>query len=85
MNSRNQSKVNVEFWSQKAFICHSFWKGGDEIFNGLFVNYHNEESLKSAFQADFDIITIETNQEFDERDSLVLIAKKKDNGEWNHG
>lgn len=70
----NQSKVLMS----NGIICHSFWKGeGDEVFNGLFVNYQNEESLQQAFSTHFKIILIETYMEFEEGDSLVLIAKKK--------
>ena len=61
-----------------GIICHSFWKGeGSEIFKGLFVNYHNEESLKTFFEDYFEIISIEAYKEFEEGDSLLLIARKK--------
>ena len=60
-----------------GILCHSFWKGtGTEDFNGMFVNYHNEENLRAQFSKQFDILLLESYQEFDEGDSLLLIAKK---------
>jgi cyclopropane fatty-acyl-phospholipid synthase-like methyltransferase len=61
-----------------GIICHSFWKGdGSEIFKGLFVNYHSDESLKSFFRDCFEIISIESYHEFEDDDSLLLIGRKK--------
>lgn len=60
-----------------GIICHSFWNGdGSEIFKGLFVNYHNEESLKDAFKGYFEILSIEIYKEFENEDSLLLIGRK---------
>ena len=64
--------------NSEGIICHSFWKGeGSEIFKGLFVNYHTEKTLKSFFEEHFEILLIESYQEFEEGDSLLLIGKKK--------
>jgi trans-aconitate methyltransferase len=61
----------------KGIICHSFWKGeGSEVFKGMFVNYHNEESLTKLFEPHFNILSLEAYSEFDVSDSLVLIARK---------
>lgn len=61
-----------------GIICHSFWKGeGSEVFKGLFVNYHNEASIRAAFGEYFEVLTLVEYAEFDEGDSLLLIAKKK--------
>lgn len=61
-----------------GIICHSFWKGkGSEIFKGLFVNYHNERSLKTVFSRNFEILAIDSYKEFEDGDSLLLLAKKK--------
>ena len=71
-----QSKV----LNDDGIVCHSFWKGeGSEIFKGLFVNYHNEKNLKEIFEPYFEIILLETYQEFEDDDSLLLIGKKKNN------
>ena len=61
-----------------GIVCHSFWKGeGSEIFKGLFVNYHSKTTLKEVFQKYFEILFIEDYKEFEDNDSLVLLAKKK--------
>ncbi len=59
-------------------ICHSFWKGeGDEIYKGLFVNYQVKDTLKALFEKEFEIVYLETYDEFEENDSLLLIAKRR--------
>ncbi len=66
--------------NDNGIICHSFWKGkGSEIFKGLFVNYHEKESLKKFFEPHFNILLLEEYAEFEEGDSLLLIAKKPTN------
>jgi hypothetical protein len=61
-----------------GIVCHSFWKGeGSEIFKGLFVNYHSKTTLKEVFQKYFEILFIEDYKEFEDNDSIVLLAKKK--------
>jgi cyclopropane fatty-acyl-phospholipid synthase-like methyltransferase len=71
-------KRQAEILNTKGIICHSFWKGeGSEIFKGLFVNYHTEASLKDAFENEFEILSTEDYAEFEEGDSLLLLAKKK--------
>lgn len=61
-----------------GLICHSFWNGkGNEMFKGMFVNYHNKEDLKLWFQPYFDILTVKEYKEFEDGDSVVLIARKK--------
>lgn len=67
-----------EILNLKGIICHSFWKGeGSEVFKGLFVNYHTKEALTELFEKHFEILSIEEYPEFEEGDSLLLIAKKK--------
>lgn len=74
----NSIKRQYEILNNNGIICHSFWKGaGSEIFKGLFVNYHKENNLKEFYSEYFEIISIESYKEFDEGDSLLLIAKKK--------
>lgn len=63
---------------KNGIICHSFWKGeGSEVFKGLFVKYHNKQSLSKAFDPYFEIILLKDYLEFEEGDSILLIAKKK--------
>ncbi|MBD0400760.1 trans-aconitate 2-methyltransferase [Flammeovirga sp. EKP202] len=64
--------------NKEGIICHSYWKGeGDEIFKGLFVNYQNEEKLQELYEEHFEILKIEVYKEFEEDDSIVILAKKK--------
>jgi trans-aconitate methyltransferase len=66
-----------EVLNTNGIICHSFWKGeGSEVFKGLFVNYHNEESLKEVFGQYFKILSIESYAEFEQGDSLLLLGVK---------
>jgi cyclopropane fatty-acyl-phospholipid synthase-like methyltransferase len=64
--------------NSKGIICFSFWQGeGDEVFKGMYVNYHTQHSLKKFFGEHFDILLAESYKEFDEEDSILLIARKK--------
>ena len=61
-----------------GIICHSFWRGeGDEVYNGMFVNYQSASRLYKLCEKYFTILYCEPYQEFDENESLLLIAKKK--------
>lgn len=72
-------KRQSEILNSDGIICHSFWEGtGTEIFKGLFVIYNTEESLKEIFNSHFDILSLESYAEFEEKDSLILIGKKND-------
>jgi SAM-dependent methyltransferase len=71
-------KKQSDILNPNGIICHSFWKGeGSEIFKGLFVNYHTKEDLKDFFDKHFEILLLETYNEFEDDDSLLLIGKKK--------
>ncbi|MFY0607031.1 MAG: class I SAM-dependent methyltransferase [Cyclobacteriaceae bacterium] len=75
---KDSVKRQSEILNTGGLICHSFWKGeGSEVFKGLFVNYHDHESLREVFEPSFDVIGLEDYQEFDEGDSICLIAKKR--------
>lgn len=67
-----------EILNSNGIICLSFWKReGSEIFKGLFVNYHSISTLTKIYQKYFDILSIEAYKEFNDSDSLLLIARKK--------
>ncbi len=60
-----------------GIICHSFWKGeGSEVFKGMFVNNHTEKELPTLFGDKFEIQLMESYLEFEEGDSILLIARK---------
>jgi len=75
----NSVKRQYEILNSKGIICHSFWKGeGSEIFKDLlFVNYHDEASLREIYKEYFDILSVENYKEFEEGDSLLLLGRKK--------
>ncbi|MGL1889374.1 MAG: class I SAM-dependent methyltransferase [Reichenbachiella sp.] len=71
-------KRHYEILNKKGVICHSFWKGeGSEMFKGMFVNYHNESSLRKSYEKYFEILVLEEYKEIEENDSILLIARKK--------
>lgn len=71
-------KRQHQILNTSGIICHSFWKGeGSEVFKGMYVNYHSGSSLKAAFEKYFDVLILKPYHEFDESDSLLVIAKKK--------
>ncbi len=66
-----------EILSSGGVICHSFWKGeGSEVFNGLFVNYHEEEEIRAFFGRQFEVLLVENYEEFEPGDSVLLIGKR---------
>lgn len=68
----------AEILNPYGIICHSFWRGeGSEVFNGLFVNNHSEKNLNSFLGELFEIQLLDTYAEFEEGDSILLIAKRK--------
>ena len=71
-------KRQYSLLNPNGIVCHSFWKGdGDEYFKGMYVNYHTGEQIKSYFESAFEVLVVEAYKEFDEDDSILLIAKKK--------
>ena len=71
-------KRQYELLHPDGIVCHSFWKGeGSEVFKGLFVNYHNVSNLRDSFENFFEVLSIEEYKEFEDKDSLLLIGKKK--------
>lgn len=71
-------KRQHEILNPNGIVCHSFWKGeGSEIFKGLFVNYHMVDALKMFFKDHFEILLIEEYAEFEDGDSVLMIAEKK--------
>lgn len=67
----------AEILSNDGIVCHSFWKGdGSETFKGMFVNYHMSESLQSLFSSSFEILSLSEYKEFEDNDSILLIARR---------
>lgn len=67
----------AEILNEDGVICHSFWLGeGDEYFKEMYVNYHSEQELRNLFGESFKILDIHKYAEFEENDSILLIARK---------
>lgn len=80
-NDELAKSVSAQFnlLNPKGIVCLSFWKGkGDEVYNGMYVNYHEAADLESFFKDSFDIISLQPYKEFEENDSLLLLARRKD-------
>ncbi len=43
----------------------------------MFVNYQTVASLRSFFEKKFNVLVLEEYKEFEEADSILIIAKKK--------
>jgi cyclopropane fatty-acyl-phospholipid synthase-like methyltransferase len=79
----NELKASIqrqtEILKPGGLICHSFWEGeGDEIFKGLYVNYHSETRLRDLFEVTFEILVLEAYKEFEDGDSRLLIGRRTD-------
>jgi trans-aconitate methyltransferase len=60
-----------------GIVCHSFWKGeGDEVFKGMYVNYHDEKELTKLFGDYFEILHLEEYKEFADGDSILIIGRR---------
>ncbi len=79
-NEELKKSISQQFriLNNEGLVCHSFWKGeGDEMFKGMFVNYQTVASLRSFFEKKFNVLVLEEYKEFEEADSILIIAKKK--------
>jgi len=75
---RTSIKNQHRILNQNGVVCHSFWKGDKiEEINGLLFNYHTEDELKELFADKFKIVLLETYQELEEDDSIILIGVKQ--------
>lgn len=62
-----------------GIIAHSFWLGDDnQIINGLLFTYYSEAYLLDMLSTSFEIVSTLKYGEFEDNDSLFLIARLKD-------
>lgn len=70
-------KNQYNILNRDGIICHSFWKGeGSEVYNGLFVNYYTETSIRHLIGKQFEILLIDEYKEFEKDDSFILVGRK---------
>ncbi len=64
--------------SPGGIIAHSFWLGEeDQVMEGLLFTYYRKERLLDIISENFEVLTTMSYQEFEEDDSLFVIAQLK--------
>lgn len=67
-----------ELLNESGIVFHTLWKGdGEETFSGMLNVYYIEEQVKKLFDEKFEILLLESYAEFEEEDSILLVARKK--------
>ena len=67
-----------EIINNNGLIAHTFWLGEkSEEMEGLLFNYHTKEELTSLISKRFEIIESYIYKEFEDDDSILIIAKKQ--------
>lgn len=62
--------------SPGGIIAHSFWLGEeDQVMEGLLFTYYRKERLLDIISDKFEVLTTMSYQEFEEDDSLFVIAQ----------
>lgn len=65
--------------NESGIVFHTFWKGKNaEDIEGMFCQYYLEEELRDMFSNGFVVLLLESYQEFEEDDSIVVVSKKID-------
>ena len=71
----SQSKI----LNSKGIIAHTFWIGDEsEEIEGLLFTYYRREEIEEIISNNFKLISVVSYKEFEESDSLLIIAEKKD-------
>jgi len=66
--------------TSNGLIAHSFWLGAeDKEMNGLLFTYYNKKHLLNILSESFEVLSTLSYKEFDEDDSIFIIAKLKSN------
>ena len=74
---RESLKKQSNLLSNNGVIAHSFWLGdGCEEMHGLRFNYYSKKQIVSIVSEYFNIIDTLNYQEFEESDSLFIVAQK---------
>ena len=64
--------------NDNGLILHSFWYGeGNNVFNDLTLEYHNEKDLRKMLEGSFDIVELEQHAKMADGDSIYVLARKK--------
>jgi len=69
----------VKTLTPNGLVAHSFWLGEEnQEMDGLLFTYYNKEHLLSIISESFEILSALSYKEFEEDDSLFLIARLKE-------
>lgn len=69
-------KLQASLLKPNGLIAHSFWLGDEsKEIEGLLFTYYTRAELLSVISQTFDIISTQSYKEFDEDDSLFVIAR----------
>ena len=80
--SRDQLRQSLtqqaELLNVGGLICHSFWRGDEEMEHGGLVNvYYTKAQLRKLIDSLYEILVLHSYTEMDTDDSLLLIARKR--------
>ena len=71
-------KRQTEILNENGLVLHTFWKGtGQENYEGMLFHYYETDEVKALFEKQFNIVHISTYKEFQEDDSILVVAQKK--------
>ena len=71
-------KRQHEILLENGLVFHTFWKGDeDQTYKKMFMVYYDIDRLKLLFESYFKIIEIKHYAEFEDEDSIYVIARKK--------
>ena len=75
---RASLKQQTKVLTPKGIIAHSFWLGEEnQTMHGLLFTYYKERRLLDMISESFDILTTLKYKEFEEDDSIFIIARLK--------
>ena len=75
---RESLKQQIKILAPKGLIAHSFWLGEkNSEMDGLLFTYYNKEHLLGIILEFFEILTALSYKEFQQEDSLFVIARPK--------
>ncbi len=75
---RTSLKNQYNLLSQNGYIFHTFWIGDSEYdFDDMHVYYHNHNKILSIISEKFKIMDKKIYKEFENNDSLFIIAQKR--------
>ena len=73
---QNSLKQQKDSLSKSGLIAHSFWIGEESMqIHGLLFTYYTKEAILKLIQKNFEVLETLSYTEFEENDSLVVIAK----------